>query len=88
VGYNAVQSIECQETTRHYIPEDSTLHNHCCKNLKSYKSWNTPRSFLDSIHFELTYELLVGIMYWGKQKHLTLPPEYPLIVTYQTQDGD
>jgi hypothetical protein len=25
-----------QQTTQCYIPEDQTLHNHCCKNLKSY----------------------------------------------------
>jgi hypothetical protein len=25
-----------QQTTWHYIPEDSTLHNHRCENLKSY----------------------------------------------------
>jgi hypothetical protein len=29
-------SVDFQWTTWHYIPEDSTLHNHCCKNLKSY----------------------------------------------------
>jgi hypothetical protein len=25
-----------QQTAWCYIPEDSTLHNHCCKNIKSY----------------------------------------------------
>jgi hypothetical protein len=25
-----------QQTTRHHIPEDDTLHNHRCENLKSY----------------------------------------------------
>jgi hypothetical protein len=30
-------SVHFQQTTRRYIPEDSTLHNHCCENLKSYK---------------------------------------------------
>jgi hypothetical protein len=30
LGYNTVQS------TRRYIPEDCTLHNHRCENLKSY----------------------------------------------------
>jgi hypothetical protein len=29
--------VDFQWTTRHYIPEDSTLHNHSPKNLKSYK---------------------------------------------------
>jgi hypothetical protein len=29
-------SADTQRTTRSYIPEDSTLHNHRCENLKSY----------------------------------------------------
>jgi hypothetical protein len=29
-------SVGAQRTTRRYIPEDSTLHNHRCENLKSY----------------------------------------------------
>jgi hypothetical protein len=29
-------SVDFQQTTRRYIPEDSTLHNHRCENLKSY----------------------------------------------------
>jgi hypothetical protein len=29
-------SVDFQRTTRRYIPEDSTLHNHRCENLKSY----------------------------------------------------
>jgi hypothetical protein len=29
-------SVVFQQTTRRYIPEDSTLHNHRCENLKSY----------------------------------------------------
>jgi hypothetical protein len=29
-------SVDFQRTTRHDIPEDSTLHNHRCENLKSY----------------------------------------------------
>jgi hypothetical protein len=31
-------SIDFQQTTRRYFPEDSTLHNYCCENLKSYPS--------------------------------------------------
>jgi hypothetical protein len=27
--------IDFQQTTQRNIPEDSTLHNHCCENLKS-----------------------------------------------------
>jgi hypothetical protein len=29
-------SVDFQRTTWRYIPEDSTLHNHPCENLKSY----------------------------------------------------
>jgi hypothetical protein len=29
-------SVDTQRTTRRYIPEDGTLHNHRCENLKSY----------------------------------------------------
>jgi hypothetical protein len=30
-------SVDFQRVTRRYIPEDSTLHNHRCENLKSYE---------------------------------------------------
>jgi hypothetical protein len=30
-------SVETRRTTRRHIPEDDTLHNHRCENLKSYK---------------------------------------------------
>jgi hypothetical protein len=29
--------VDTQRTTRRYIPEDGTLHNHRCENLISYK---------------------------------------------------
>jgi hypothetical protein len=29
-------SVDTQRTTRRYIPEDGTSHNHCCENLKSF----------------------------------------------------
>jgi hypothetical protein len=29
-------SVATQQTTRRHIPEDDTLHNHRCENLKSY----------------------------------------------------
>jgi hypothetical protein len=29
-------SVETQRTTRSHIPDDDTLHNHPCENLKSY----------------------------------------------------
>jgi hypothetical protein len=33
-------SVETQQTTQRHIPEDDTLHNHRCENLKSYTSLN------------------------------------------------
>jgi hypothetical protein len=33
-------SGETQRTTRRHIPEDDTLHNHRCENLKPYKCSN------------------------------------------------
>jgi hypothetical protein len=31
-------SVETQQTTRRHIPEDDTLQNHRCENLKSYNN--------------------------------------------------
>jgi hypothetical protein len=31
-------SFDYQGTTRRYVPEDSTLHNHRCENLKYYNN--------------------------------------------------
>jgi hypothetical protein len=32
-------SADFKHTTSHYIPEDSTLYNYCCENLKSCIKW-------------------------------------------------
>jgi hypothetical protein len=32
----AWKQVDTQRTTRHYIPEDDTLHNQICENLKPY----------------------------------------------------
>jgi hypothetical protein len=37
VIYSSEMLVDFQWTKWHYIPEDSTLHNHRCENLKSYK---------------------------------------------------
>jgi hypothetical protein len=34
--YSSKTSIDFHRTTWHYIPEDRTLHKHCCTNVKSY----------------------------------------------------
>jgi hypothetical protein len=39
-------SVDSQRTTQHYIPEDGTLHNHCCENLKSFLSNLCKRKFM------------------------------------------
>jgi hypothetical protein len=33
-------SVDFQWTTQHYIPEDSTVYNHCCENLESISKFN------------------------------------------------
>jgi hypothetical protein len=38
-------------TTRRHIPEDDTLQNHCCENLKSYKNLDVPTPFLNHTKF-------------------------------------
>jgi hypothetical protein len=38
--WQAETSVDFQRTTWRYIPEDSTLHNHHCENLKSYIQHN------------------------------------------------
>jgi hypothetical protein len=35
--FSSESSVDIQRTTLRYIPEDSTLHNQGCENLKSYK---------------------------------------------------
>jgi hypothetical protein len=35
--YFSETSVNTQRTTRRYIPEDGTLHNHRCENIKPYK---------------------------------------------------
>jgi hypothetical protein len=35
--YSSETSVDFQQTTCRYTPEDSSAHNHCCENLKSYK---------------------------------------------------
>jgi hypothetical protein len=44
-------SVDTQRTTRRYIPEDCTLHNHRCENLESYKELVTLNFIqLNSLH--------------------------------------
>jgi hypothetical protein len=50
VIYLSESSVEFQRAARFYIPEDSTLHNHCSQNLKSY-------IIALQVHFEITISL-------------------------------
>jgi hypothetical protein len=40
VTFSSEMSVDFQQTTRCYVPENTVLHNHCCDYLKSYKTWN------------------------------------------------
>jgi hypothetical protein len=39
-------SVDIQRTALRYIPDNSSLHNHCCENLESYK-FQDMKSVLD-----------------------------------------
>jgi hypothetical protein len=39
--YSFKSLVEFQQAAQLCIPEDRTLHNHCCENLKSYRDYNT-----------------------------------------------
>jgi hypothetical protein len=43
-------SVGFQRTTWHYISEDRNLHNHCCENLKFYKTTYTDYSYAHTTH--------------------------------------
>jgi hypothetical protein len=45
--------VDFQRITGRYIPEDRTLHNHLCENLKSYKKSNS-FSFV-RLYFSVVY---------------------------------
>jgi hypothetical protein len=44
--------VDFQWTTWHYIPEDSTLHNHHCENLKSYRINSVYAGYLSGLQGE------------------------------------
>jgi hypothetical protein len=50
-------SVATQETTRRHIPEDDTLHNHRCENLKSYNMY-IGLSVVNSTFFSLFNRIL------------------------------
>jgi hypothetical protein len=62
-------SVDFQWTTRRYIPEDRSLHNHHCDNLRSYKSLSayTPKVYLH--HYAQPPEEIKGKR-WGYKTNL------------------
>jgi hypothetical protein len=72
-------SVDIQRTTRRYIPEDGTLHNHRCENLKSYITlliniYNKFRDVVTDIHVHRVrdFKRIMGIMVWREISILTL----------------
>jgi hypothetical protein len=47
--------VDFQQTTRCYIPEDKTLHNHHCDNLKSYNTKEYYVSCVTSFPHSVTF---------------------------------
>jgi hypothetical protein len=58
-------SVDFQWTTRRYIPEDSTLHNHRYENLKSYNILIIIQRFL---RFFVKYFFLFSLLIYWKGK--------------------
>jgi hypothetical protein len=50
-------SVETQRTARRHIPEDDTLHNHRCENLKSYKILNGQNQILKNMQADARPEM-------------------------------
>jgi hypothetical protein len=62
VIFSSETSTDFQRTTLRYIPEDSTLHNHRCENLKSCisnESWN-----LKNICCISCYAICLHVLNW------------------------
>jgi hypothetical protein len=57
-------SVDFHRTTRRYIPEDSTLHNHRCENLKSYRKGHVD-TLQDQQHLSCAAEVTVPPVFRG-----------------------
>jgi hypothetical protein len=65
--YSSEMSVDTQRTTRRYIPEDGTLHNHRCENLKSYQC-NPVLLIINSSPYRtvvLSFHLRSDLETWG-----------------------
>jgi hypothetical protein len=56
--------VDFQQTTCRYIPEDSTLHNHHCENLKSY---------IVSVVLLLIQQIISSM---GMSRSIPFPPDF------------
>jgi hypothetical protein len=76
-------SVETQRTTRRHIPEDDTLQNHRCENLKSYKTRSSVKklspTFL-SPQFEYLIEVERNIVCMRNEVNKTVEFEKPQCV--------
>jgi hypothetical protein len=67
-------SVATQQTIQRYIPEDDTLHNHCCENLKSYVSLFISESSSTCIFYFVKFFslsiILLHLIYHFLCKHL------------------
>jgi hypothetical protein len=61
------QAGATQRTTRRHIPEDDTLHNHHCENLKSYNVGIVQQSLVEVAPYQISTKSLTMFMeYWEK----------------------
>jgi hypothetical protein len=73
-------SAESQRTTRRHIPEDGTLHNHRCENLKSYST-----SCLINEHPSSPGDRNKSIIFW-KRKDLKRNEEFYILYVEDKAD--
>jgi hypothetical protein len=67
--------VDFEGTARRYIPQDSTLHNHCCGNLNGDDSY--PDSGVEDVFTDMnTYLGILGFI--RDRKHVQEFPEYLL----------
>jgi hypothetical protein len=67
-------SVDTRRTTRNYIQEDSTLHNHRCENLKSYMKLEQFVEWKLAGKVELLGEHLPQCYFFYDKSHMTSNP--------------
>jgi hypothetical protein len=51
--YSSEASVDFQRTTRRYIPEDRTLHDHRCKNITFYLELDFSKNYTQTIQYDI-----------------------------------